>query len=392
MEKSPISMRKYIGIFGKTNAGKSSLFNALLGQNKAIVSEVSGTTTDPVAKAMELIGYGAVTLVDTAGFEDFGELGAVRIGKTEEILRRCDVAVLVEDIAENKKTELKFDNARVIKVYTKCDKVHKDIIEKKKQEEHNAVFIEKYSDSELDLLRKRIIEILLKQDRDDETFLGNILQSGDTVVLVIPVDSEAPKGRLILPQVQILRDCLDNNIRGICVTPDMLEKTILETKRVDLVICDSQIFGKVSDIVPNEIDLTSFSMLLANKTARMKQLIDGAKVIENLKDNDKILMLEACTHNTTHEDIGKVKIPRLLQKVTGKKLSFTHLSGYDFTDKFLEYDLIIQCGGCMINKRTIESRLEEFEKNNVPVTNYGVVLAYLNGILDRASKIFIKNN
>ncbi len=392
MEKTPASMRKYIGIFGNTNSGKSTLFNALLGQNMAIVSPQSGTTTDPVSKAMELLGYGAVTLFDTAGFGDATALGTQRTQKTKDILKRCDLAILVEDISAPEKSNIDFGSIPTIKVYTKCDKLDADTLENKKQTEPDAVYIKEYSESELSALREKMVELLREQNRDDETFLGNILKSGSTVILVIPIDSAAPKGRLILPQVQVLRDCLDHNITAICTAPDMLEKILGETNKVDLVICDSQIFGEVSKIVTDNVELTSFSILLANKSGRIKQLIDGTKVIENLKDNDKILMLEACTHSTTHEDIGRVKIPQMLQNATGKKLSFTHRTGYDFSEDFFEYDLIIQCGGCMINKRTVQNRLEEFEKNNIPVTNYGVVLAYLNGILDKASGIFIKNN
>ncbi len=392
MEKSPVSMRKYIGIFGRTNAGKSSLFNALLGQSIAIVSDVCGTTTDPVSKVMELLDYGSVTLVDTAGFGDLSELGEKRIKKTKDILNRCDLVIYVEDINDNKEDKFDFGKVPVITVYTKCDKSDKEIILKKKAENPDAVYVEEYSESAMSSLRKKIIDTFLKQERDDGTFLGSILKPGDTAVLVIPIDSEAPKGRLILPQVQILRDCLDNNITAICTTPKMLTNILGKVQKNDLVICDSQIFGEVAKIVPPDIELTSFSILLANKSGRIKQLIEGTKAIERLKNNDKILMLEACTHNTTHEDIGRVKIPRLLQKVTGKKLHFTHLNGFDFSEDFSEYSLIIQCGGCMINKRTIANRLERFEEMNIPVTNYGVVLAYLNGILDRASKIFTKNN
>ncbi len=392
MNKSPNSMRKYIGIFGNTNAGKSSLFNALLGQNAAIVSEIKGTTTDPVSKAMELEGYGAVTLVDTAGFDDFSNLGEKRVLKTKELLRRCDLALLVEDISANNKTKMDFGDIPLIKVYTKCDQISKDILEEKKRLSLEDVFVCEYSHEEVSVLREKMVAALSKQGRDDDTLLGNILKSGDTVVLVMPIDSAAPKGRLILPQVQAIRDCLDHNIKAVCVTPDMLGDTLKEVNNVSLVVTDSQAFAKVSRLVPQKIKLTSFSMLLANKSERIQQLVEGARVIEKLEDNDKILMLEACTHSATHEDIGRVKIPTLLQKVTGKKLNFTHLNGYDFPESFSDYSLIIHCGGCMINKRTVQNRFDEFKKNNVPVTNYGVVLAYLNGILDRASEIFMKNN
>ncbi len=387
MEKTPLSMRKYIGIFGKTNAGKSSLFNALLGQDIAIVSEVSGTTTDPVSKPMELTGYGPVTIVDTAGFGDVTKLGEQRIEKTREIMNRCDLAILVRDISDD--GEFSFENIPVINVYTKCDKADLKRLAEKKQKFPDSVFIEEYSEENISLVRERMKELLLKQQRDDETLIGSILKPGDITVLVIPIDSASPKGRLILPQVQTIRDCLDHNITAVSVSPEMLEKTLKEIKNVSLVITDSQVFKEVSGIVPESTPLTSFSMLLANKSGRMYQLVEGANSIDKLQDNDKILMLEACTHNTTHDDIGKVKIPALMQKKTGKKLEFTQFSGYDFPENINEYSLVIQCGGCMINKKTIQNRLEVFEKNNIPVTNYGVVLAYLNGISERATKIFI---
>ncbi len=392
MEKTPTSMRKYIGIFGQTNAGKSSLFNTLLGQDLAIVSEINGTTTDPVSKPMELVGYGAVTLVDTAGLDDLSELGSKRTQKTKEVLKRCDLVLWTVDITHENNPQLDFAEAPVLKVYTKCDLVSKDVLEEKKRTEPESVFVGHYSVAEISALCEKMKELLSKQTRDDETLIGDILKPGDTAVLVVPIDSAAPKGRLILPQVQILRDCLDNRITAICIVPEMLEKTLNETKKVDLVITDSQIFAQVAEIVPTDVALTSFSILLANKSGKISQLIEGTRVIKDLKDNDKILMLESCTHSTTHEDIGRVKIPRLLQKVTGKKLDFTHLSGYDFFEKFDEYSLIIQCGGCMINKKTIQNRLDEFKQRNIPVTNYGIILAYLNGILDRASMIFMKNN
>lgn len=392
MEKTPLSMRKHIAILGKTNAGKSSLFNGLLGQETSIVSEISGTTTDPVTKAMELTDYGAVALIDTAGLGDNTELGEQRMKKTRQILERCDLIILVQDVGDDTKEITDNYKAPVLKVYTKCDIADDDVITAKRKQEPDAIFLTGYSETLLEPLRKALALELKKQQADTETMLGNIVDEGETVVLVIPLDSAAPKGRLILPQVQAIRDCLDNNIRVVSVTPELLKKTLCDMPYTALVVTDSQIFGEVAELVPEDIPLTSFSMLLANQKGRIKQLIDGTKHIPKLQDGSKILMLEACTHSATHEDIGKVKIPMLLQKKTGKKLEFTHLSGYDIPEDIQKYDLIIQCGGCMINKRTIENRLISFEEKNVPVTNYGVVLAYLNGILDRASKVFIENN
>lgn len=392
MEKTPLSMRKSIAIFGMTNAGKSSLFNGLLGQEASIVSEVSGTTTDPVVKAMELVGYGPVTLIDTAGLSDDTILGEKRMEKTKEILQRVDLIILAKDITAAHTESIDFGSIPVIEVYTKCDTADKDLLAKKMADNMEAVFINGYTNQQLEELRKRIISELQKQQRDDETMLGDIVKSGQTVVMVIPIDSAAPKGRLILPQVQAIRDCLDNGITAVSVTPDLLKDTISKISDISLVVTDSQAFAEVSKIVPEEIPLTSFSMLLANQKGRIKQLIDGTKVIKSLEDSDEILMLEACTHSTTHEDIGRVKIPMLLQKKTGKSLKFTHLSGYDFPKDIERYKLVIQCGGCMINKRTIQNRLELLEQKGIPATNYGVVLAYCSGILERAAKVFINKD
>ncbi len=387
MEKTPISGRKHIAIFGRTNAGKSSLFNALLGQDVSIVSKVSGTTTDPVIKAMELIPYGPVALIDTAGMGDETELGKQRMDKSVKALDRADLVLLVQDVrADEEKYD--FGEIPVIRVYTKADLVDKSIVNAKAGKD-NTIVLKGYDNENLEPLKKMMVEVLSRQTSDDETMLGNIVSAGGRVVMVIPLDAAAPKGRLILPQVQAIRDCLDHNINAICTTPEMLEKTLAENGNVDLVVTDSQVFDKVSKVIPDSIKLTSFSMLLANQKGRIKQLIEGTKAIKELKDGDKILILEACTHSTTHDDIGKVLIPKLLRNKTGKILEFVHVSGYDIPEDLTEYALVIQCGGCMINKRTIINRLIRFEKLEMPVTNYGVVLAYLSGILDRAAKIFM---
>ncbi len=390
MEKTPISMRKNIIIFGKTNSGKSRLFNALLKQAVSIVAEISGTTTDPVIKPMELVGYGPITLIDTAGIDDDTILGAQRLQKTKEALNRADLVIWVTPVNEEGESKIDLGKVPVIKVYTMCDIAEPNVVAEAKRRNPQGVFISSYSNEEIKELENILVFELQKQIRDDETMLGGIIEKNSTIVMVIPLDDSAPKGRLILPQVQAIRDCLDNEIRVVAVKPDMLAETLDDLTKVDLVITDSQVFDEVGAIVPKSIPLTSFSMLLANQKGRIGQLIEGTKAIDKLNDNDDILMLEACTHSTTHDDIGKVKIPALLQKTTGRKLNFTHLSGYDFPENIEKYKLVIQCGGCMINKKTIQNRMEILAKKRVPVTNYGVVLAYLNGILDRASEIFMK--
>lgn len=389
MEKTPVSLRKHIAVFGKTNAGKSTLFNALLGQEVSIVSGVSGTTTDPVRRAAELIPYGPVTLIDTAGLGDITELGGLRMKKSTDILSRTDLILYVRDIRDTSEAVLDTDTP-TIQVFSKCDLVSKAEVEKKMLEFPDGIFIENYSESGLAALKSRMISELEKQTDENESLFGGILPVGCNIVMVIPIDSAAPKGRLILPQVQAIRDCLDNKMKAFVTQPDTLADALSELSHVELVVTDSQAFREVDKIVPPEIPLTSFSMLLAKQKGRIRQLIDGTRAISGLQDGDDILMLEACTHSTTHEDIGRVKIPALLRKKTGKSLNFTYLTGYDFPQNPEKYKLVIQCGGCMINRREIQSRLTVFEEKNIPVTNYGVVLAYLNGILDRASEIFMK--
>ncbi|MBO4940988.1 MAG: [FeFe] hydrogenase H-cluster maturation GTPase HydF [Clostridia bacterium] len=388
MEKTPLSMRKYVAIFGPTNAGKSTLFNAMLGQDVSIVSEIEGTTTDPVIKAMELIPYGPIALVDTAGLGDTGVLGERREKKTIDILSRCDIILFVRDVRFADMGDFDFGKVPVINVYTKCDVADEEKLQLVRENDKKGVFIFDHTFEGLAKLREEMVSALKKLDTQDETLLGDIVPSGGMVVLVIPIDSAAPKGRLILPQVQTIRDCLDHDIRAVSTTVKMLEDTLKSLKKTDLVVTDSQAFHEVARIVPDEIPLTSFSMLLANQKGRISQLIKGTDVIPNLLDGDKVLMLEACTHSTTHDDIGRVKIPSLLQKKTGKKLEFVHFSGYDLPENLEEYKLIIQCGGCMINKKAIQNRLELFKEKGIPVTNYGVVLAYLTGILTRAKKVF----
>jgi len=392
MEKTPLSLRKHIAIFGDTNAGKSTLFNAILGQDVSIVSEISGTTTDPVTRAMELIPYGPVAFIDTAGLGDTTELGDARVKKTREILARTDLVLYVKDVNADSNTEFDFGKTKKINVYTKCDIATDDRINYVKGLDPDGIFIYEHTEKGLKELKDRIVSILSSMEKEAETLLGDIVPSGGMVVLVIPIDDAAPKGRLILPQVQTLRDCLDHNIRATVTTVETLAKTLNELPQVDLVVTDSQAFKEVDNIVPQEIPLTSFSMLLANQKGGINQLLDGLDVIKTLNDDDEILMLEACTHITTHDDIGKVKIPALLQKKTGKKLNFTHLSGHDFPEDVEKYKLVIQCGGCMINKRAIQSRLEILAQKNIPVTNYGVILAYLNGIAERAASVFKGKN
>lgn len=392
MEKTPLSLRTHITIFGNTNSGKSSLFNKIIGQEMAIVSEQEGTTTDPVTKAMELIGFGPVALTDTAGWGDTTQIGDKRQEKTNKLLDRTDFAVYTADITAFDRTAYEdalaeFDRRKIphMLVFTKSDLGKPDL-----KEFTDAVCVSVKDDKSIEELRNKLIKKLTKTVKEEKSLLGGLLLPDATVVLVIPIDSEAPKGRLILPQVQLIRDCLDNGMRAVCVRDTELAKTLDELKKIDLVVTDSQIFKKVSEIVPESIKLTSFSMLLANAKGDIKTLSEGAKALDTLPDKARILMAEACTHNTSHEDIGRVKIPGMLRKYTGKELEFEYSVHHDFPDDLSDYDLVIHCGGCMLNAKTMQNRIEYCKKAGVPVTNYGVVLSYASGILTRSMEIFDK--
>ncbi len=391
MEKTPLAFRTHVTIFGNTNAGKSSLFNRLLDQDMAIVSASAGTTTDPVTKAMELLPYGPVALTDTAGLGDTSQIGVQRIKKTEKALEKTDFAIYAADCAdfdEDGYAEMKerFTKKKIghLLVFTKSDLGYGSL----KERYPDAVFVSVNDEESIENLKKVLQERLSKLAPEENTMIGGLLPSGSNVVLVVPIDSEAPKGRLILPQVQLLRDCLDHGMKCIVTRDTELEETLREQKKVDLVVTDSQAFKFVSQTVPEEIPLTSFSMLMARMKGDLKKLIEGADAIEGLKDGSKILMAEACTHNSSHEDIGRVKIPRLLRARTGKELTFDYCVHQDFPENIGKYDLVVHCGGCMINSRSMNNRIEFCRENGVPITNYGVVLAYLNGILDRCGKIF----
>lgn len=390
MEKTPIAFRTHISIFGNTNAGKSSLFNAVIGQDMAIVSEKSGTTTDPVTKAMELLPYGPIALTDTAGLSDESDIGESRMKKTRKILEITDLALYAASCNDfNKKDyeefllEIKKKKIPHILVFTKSD-----LIADKDFEYPDGIFVSVKDKDSIEALKKKIIEILSKTAPEEQTMIGDLLPKGSTVVMVVPIDSEAPKGRLILPQVQLIRDCLDHGMKSIVVRDTELKEALEEFKRIDLVVTDSQAFDFVSSVVPKNIKLTSFSMLMAKMKGDINSFIFGARAIEGLNDGSRILMAEACTHNTSHEDIGRVKIPRLLKRYTGKNLIFDFYAHQDFPENITDYDLVIHCGGCMINSRSMANRIEFCTENGVPITNYGVVLAYVNGITNRACEIF----
>ncbi len=392
--KTALADRKHIGIFGNTNAGKSILFNRLIGQELAIVSEQEGTTTDPIIKGMELIPFGPIALIDTAGFGDISLLSEKRIRKTMQILDRCDYIIYAVDYINSSDKQIEeqikiFKNTPYVLVFTKSDLLAEEELSTLKTKYPTAKFVNCNDNNSIINLKEFLASELMKSENEEENQLKGLVSSGEHIIMVVPIDSAAPKGRLILPQVTFLRNCLDLGAVCSVTKEETLAKTLREIPKVDLVVTDSQIFQSVSEIVPNEIPLTSFSMLLAHQKGKLRTMLSSCDVIPDLKDGDKILILEACTHNHTHEDIGRVKIPELLQKKTGVSLEFDYYVGYDFPDDLSGYRLAIHCGGCMITKKTMLSRLEKCSNANLPITNYGVLLAYLSGILERCSEVFL---
>lgn len=395
MNATPNSNRITITIYGKRNAGKSSLLNSITGQEVSIVSEVKGTTTDPVKKAMELIPVGPVLFIDTAGIDDEGTLGSLRIKRSLEVGRRTNLAIYVMDITdldEDSFNTMKkhFDkyNIPYILVINKIDKVSSNYVEEVKNIYKDAIFVSSLTGKNIDQLKEELIN-RIKALRKDPPLVGDLVPYNGKVILVIPIDKEAPKGRLILPQVQVIRDLLDHGVKTYVVRDTELESALKDIDDVDLVITDSQIFKKVDQIVPQNINITSFSILFARQKGDLDEYINGTKVIEGLPDGANILIAENCTHNVSHVDIGRVKIPTLLEKKTGKKFNFHFKTGYDFTEDLRDYSLVIHCGGCMVNRKEILNRIKICKEQKVPITNYGVLLAYLNGILDRATNIFV---
>lgn len=391
---TPNSNRKHIALYGKRNVGKSSLINAIIGQDISLVSEVMGTTTDPVKKAMELIPLGSVVFIDTAGLDDQGKLGDMRVKRTLKVLQKTDFAIYVMDAKDldekyYKKsiTDFKKFNIPFITVINKIDTVSNSELDKIKEKFNEAVFVSSKAINTIMHLKDVLIENI-KKEEDDPPIIGDLLPYNSKVVMVVPIDSEAPKGRLILPQVQLIRDCLDNGIKSYVVRDTELKSALEDIKDVNLVVTDSQKFKKVSEIVPKDIKLTSFSILFARHKGNLKAFLDGVEKIKELDENSKILISESCTHNFSHEDIGRVKIPKMINKKTGKKLNYEFKMGEDFDEDISKYDLIIHCAACMLNRKTMQTRIQMCKENKVKITNYGIVLAYLTGILDRSIEIF----
>ena len=394
MNTTPNSNRKHIGIYGNTNSGKSSLMNTILGQDISLVSSVEGTTTDPVQKAMELIPFGPVLLIDTAGLEDKTELGSIRIKKSYEFLKRLDFALYVVDAGnadldtyKTWKREAAKYNVDHIVVINKIDTVSKDEVENLVKNFKAYVLVSAKDNSGIDELKKEIIKHL-EEGEEEKSLIGDLLEYGSKVVLVVPIDSEAPKGRIILPQVQVIRDCLDHGIKTYVVRDTELKEAIEELKDIDLVITDSQAFKEVERIIPKDLKLTSFSILFARQKGEFNEFLEGTKKLDTLKPNDRILICESCSHNVSHEDIGRVKIPNMLRKIAGGDLNIEYMVGYDFKENVEVYDLIIHCGACMVNRKSVLNKIKACKEKNVPITNYGMVIAYFTKILDRSIEIF----
>lgn len=384
------SMRLQIGVFGKTNVGKSSFLNRITNQEISIVSDVAGTTTDVVEKSMELLPVGPVTFLDTAGLDDESELGEKRVEKTMKVINRIDVAIIVCDFngIDDYEKELikKFEELKIpyLIVENKCD------IKKVELSGYDNVLYTSVKDDEALVFKfkEALVKLLPEDFVNSPKIAGDLVPPQSTVILVIPIDKEAPKGRIILPQVQTIRDLLDSNCMPYVVKETDLKQAIENLKTPPaLVITDSQAFKKVSEIVPQDIPLTSFSILFARLKGDLDEFTKGAEAIENLKDGDMVLILESCTHHAIEDDIGRVKIPNLLRKRTGKNLVIHNYAGHDFPD-VKDYKLIIHCGACMTNRREVLSRILIANKSDVPITNYGVAISYCLGILPRAIKIF----
>lgn len=398
MNATPMASRFTIGIFGRRNAGKSSLINALTGQNIAVTSEVAGTTTDPVYKAMELLPIGPVVFIDTAGLDDTGELGKLRIEKTYEVLRKCNLALVVIDVESGiTKFEMEFVEQLLkrkipcVSVLNQCDKrmPGTDELEKLRQNlKTPLVCASCRSGMGIDDIKNQII-INSNSEDAEPSLVADLIHPGDVAVLVTPIDKSAPKGRLILPQQQTIRDIIDCDAMAVITKENQLKATLQNlSKAPAIVITDSQAFSKVSKDTPPDITLTSFSILLARQKADLAEMVRGIKRIELLSPGDKILIVEGCTHHRQEDDIGRVKIPRWIRQIAGEDIIFQWASGACFPKDISEYAVIVHCGGCMLNRREMQYRIEMARQQGVYITNYGMLIAYVMGILPRALKPF----
>lgn len=397
LNATPSSERVHIGIFGKRNAGKSSLINAITGQNLAIVSEAKGTTTDPVYKAMELLPLGPVMIIDTPGIDDEGVLGSLRIQKAYQVLNKTDIALVIIDAAVGPSAEdlrlIKRINAKKIPlliVINKCETINEDKKTAYQALLPNGKLLFVSAEQQLNIFElKEAIAQTVPADENKAQIVADLLSPSDFVVLVVPIDSAAPKGRLILPQQQTIRDILKADAAAIVVKENELTNTLQNLgKRPKLVITDSQVFKKVVAETPADILLTSFSILFARYKGNLQTAVQGVTALENLEDGDKILVGEGCTHHRQCDDIGTVKLPRWIKEYTGKNPEFIFTSGTEFPLDLSPYKMIIHCGACMLNEREMQYRIKCAADQNIPFTNYGITIAYINGILKRTVEPF----
>lgn len=391
LNETPSANRIHIGFFGRRNAGKSSLVNAVTSQELSVVSDVPGTTTDPVFKSMELLPLGPVMIIDTAGFDDEGELGELRVRKTNQVLNKTDIAVLVVSAAEGlsdfdrellKKLEKK--QLPYIVAYNKSDLSVTD----HSNEETDSIYVSAKTGENIALLKERIGKMALENDSKLK-LVGDLLTPEDTVILVVPIDSSAPKSRLILPQQQTIRDILEANASAIVIKEDKIKETLANLrKKPAMIITDSQVFERAAKDTPADIPLTSFSILMARFKGFLEYAVKGAAAISKLKNGDTVLISEGCTHHRQCEDIGTVKLPKWLKDYTGRELVIKTSSGVEFPENLSQYSLIIHCGGCMLNEREVKYRMQCAVDAGVPFTNYGTAIAQMHGILKRSLELF----
>jgi [FeFe] hydrogenase H-cluster maturation GTPase HydF len=391
LHDTPASERVHIGFFGRRNAGKSTVVNAVTGQNLSVVSSVKGTTTDPVRKAMELLPLGPVLIIDTPGFDDSGELGELRVQKALQTLETVDIAVLVSDASEglcdvDKRLidAFKARNITYMIAYNKCDLLS----DPPPPPASDSLYISARDMINIDRLRD-MLSALSKNDDPKLRIIADLISPSDFVVLVTPIDKAAPKGRLILPQQQVIRDIIEADAVAMITKEHELRETLEYLgKKPRLVVTDSQVFAKVSADVPKDIPLTSFSILFARYKGLLETAVDGVKALDGIKNGDNILICEGCTHHRQCDDIGTVKLPRWIREYTGVAPNFSFTSGSEFPENLSEYKLIVHCGGCTLNERAVRYRMRLAQNARIPITNYGILIAYMQGILERSVAVF----
>lgn len=386
LNNTPSGERLHIGFFGMRNAGKSSVVNAVTNQELSVVSDVLGTTTDPVKKAMELLPLGPVVIIDTPGLDDEGSLGELRVKKAKEILSKTDIAVLVIDSTKGMSKEdeallsiFKEKKLPYVVAYNKAD-----LVTQRNSLNENEIYLSAQTKENIDEF-KVLLSKIAKLSKNAKPLVSDLLSVGDLVVLVIPIDEAAPKGRLILPQQMVMRDILDHHCMCICCQDSELKSTLCAlSKKPKLVITDSQAFGKVAKDTDSDILMTSFSILMARYKGDLKALVQGASVLSSIKDGDKILIAEGCTHHRQCNDIGTVKMPKWIENFTNAKPQYTFTSGGTFPEDLSDYKLIVHCGGCMLNEKEMKSRMQKASDAKIPIVNYGVLIAHMHGILKRS--------